>query len=147
MSSGRVIHAMKRTHYFYRWLAPSFIALLFAGCAALPQLTPEEQVGARAQEWLERLMAFDMEGAYEFTSPAYRSAHGLRHYAKAYAGKDMWRSAEITRVECNVDGEFGECIVTLTVTYRGFAMETDMTTELPQQWVLVDDAWFTVVSD
>lgn len=147
MSKDKVAQAINLGQCFYGWLAGSFIAFFFAGCTALPHLAPEGQVRVRAQEWLDKLMAFDMEGAYEFTSPAYRSAHGLRHYSKAYAGKDMWRSAEISRVDCDVDGEFGECIVTLAVTYRGFAMETDMTTELPQQWVLVDDVWFTVVAD
>ena len=147
MSKGRATGAMQLTQKFNGWLAASFIALFFAGCTALPTVTPEEQVRFRAQEWLDKLMAFDMEGAYEFTSPAYRSAHGLRHYSKKYAGKDMWRSAEITRIECDVDGEFGKCIVILSVTYRGFAMDADMTTELPQHWVLVDDAWFSVVSD
>ena len=138
---------MKLTRKFYRWLPAIILALFFAGCAALPKLTPEEQVRVRAQEWLDALMAFDIEGAYQFTSPAYRSAHGLRHYAKAYAGRDMWRSAEISRIKCDVEGEFGQCVVTLSVTYRGFSMETDMTTELPQQWVLVDGVWVTVVAD
>lgn len=129
------------------WLQGCLIVLFLAGCAALPQLTPEEQVRVRAQAWLDRLMSFDMEGAYQFTSPAYRSAHGLRHYAKAYGGRDMWRSAEIAGIECDADDEFGQCIVVLRITYRGFAMTADMTTDLPQRWVQVDGAWFTTVAE
>lgn len=123
------------------------LVMFFAGCAALSPMLPEDQVRARAEAWLATLMSSDIEGAYEFTSPAYRSAHGLRHYAKAYAGADMWRAAEVGDIQCDLVGQFGQCDVTITVTYRGFMMRTDMTTDLPQKWVQVDDVWYATVSE
>jgi hypothetical protein len=59
----------------------------------------------------------------------------------------MWRSAEIAGIECDADDEFSQCIVVLRITYRGFAMTADMTTDLPQRWVQVDGAWFTTVAE
>lgn len=116
------------------------------GCAGVSLAPPEDQVRSRAEEWLASLMGSDLESAYEFTSPAYRSAHSLRHYAKAYAGRDMWRAAEIGSIECDKVGEFGQCDLILSVTYRGFMMADEMTTDLPQKWVQIDGIWYTTVS-
>jgi len=136
---GRVIYRPIRSGVFCS------MAVCFAGCATMSPVSPEDQVRERAQQWLDALMSYDIERAYEFTSPAYRSAHGLRHYAKAYAGKDMWRSAEVSDVHCDLVAEFGQCDVTFLVTYRGFMMKEDMTTQLPQQWVKVDGEWYSTV--
>lgn len=119
------------------------LGALLVGCVTVPPEAPEEEVRPRVEAWLGSVLASDMESAYEFTSPAYRSAHGMRHYAKAYAGRDMWRQVEISDIKCNVTAEYGQCGVVLLVTYRGFLMEHEMTTQLPQTWVRVDGVWYT----
>ena len=119
------------------------VGALSLGCASVPPVAPEEEVRPRLEAWLESLLASDLESAYEFTSPAYRSAHGLRQYSKAYGGRDMWRQVEIGEIKCNVTAEYGQCDVVLLVTYKGFLMEHEMTTQLPQTWVRVDDVWYS----
>jgi hypothetical protein len=126
-----------------RWAALLIAAVLVSGCATPVSDSPEASVRVRAQAWLDALMAFDIEGIHSFTSPAYQSAHSAGYYSRNYAGRNLWKTAELGGIRCDGAGEFGVCKVQVVVTYRGFAMSEDMTTELTETWVQVDGMWYT----
>ena len=130
------------------WLTrPSFLwlqSLFLVACASNVTYSPEAQVRERAEGWLEALMAFDVEEAYAYTSPAYQSAHSTPWYSKNYAGRNMWKSASLGDVRCDELQDFGRCEVDILVTYRGFNMKSDMETVLTEVWVKLDGAWYTV---
>lgn len=130
-----------RRKFFFVALAYFLIGL--SGCASLPAQGPEEQVRSRAQAWLDALMDFDIDGIYRFTSPAYQSAHSARFYSKNYAGRNMWRTAELGEISCDQAEAFGVCAVEVIVTYRGFNMSEEMTTVLTETWVQIDDMWYS----
>ena len=121
----------------------AYFLIGLSGCASVPAQGPEQQVRSRAQAWLDALMDFDIDGIYAFTSPAYQSAHSARFYSKNYAGRNMWRSAELGEISCDQAEAFGVCTVEVIVAYRGFNMSEEMTTVLTETWVQTDDTWYT----
>lgn len=125
--------------------AAAFLAAmaLVSGCATTAVNTPEAAVRERAQAWLDALMAFDIDGIYSFTSPAYQSAHSAGYYSRNYAGRNMWKTAELGDIRCDGAAEFALCKVKVIVTYRGFLMEEDMTSELTETWVNMGGIWYT----
>ncbi len=122
------------------WLQLLF---LFA-CVSNNPFVTEDHVRERAQGWLDALMAFDVERAYDHTSPAYQSAHSMAWYSRNYAGRNMWKSAFLGDIRCDGSEEFGRCEVDIIVTYRGFNMKADMETILTEVWVKLDGNWYTL---
>ena len=128
-----------------RWLLPLYIwicCLVTTGCASVPE-SSEKAVEARASAWLDALMQYDIDGIYAYTSPAYRSAHSARFYSKNYAGRNMWKSASLGGILCDVSKDHGLCTVDVVVTYRGFGMTEDMVTTLRETWVQIDGVWYS----
>ena len=126
------------------WMAAFLIAgALLTGCATPVPASPEEASRQRAQAWLDALMAFDFDGLYGFTSPAYRSAHSASYYSSKYAGRGMWKTAYLGDIRCDGAEELGVCKVEVIVTYRGFLMQEDMTTVLTETWIQIDGVWYT----
>jgi hypothetical protein len=132
-----------RAQIVSRWVSMFFAVVLVSGCATPVSDNPEVAVRVRAQAWLDALMAFDIGGIYSFTSPAYQSAHSAAYYSRNYAGRSMWKTAELGDIQCDGAQEFALCKVTVIVTYRGFAMPEDMTTELTETWVQMGGVWYT----
>ena len=126
------------------WMAYFLSAgALLTGCVTPLTDSPEEASRQRAQAWLDALMAFDFDGSYGFTSPAYQSAHSAGYYSSKYAGRGMWKTASLGDIRCDGAEEFGVCKVEVIVTYRGFLMKEDMTTVLTETWVHIDRVWYT----
>ena len=121
----------------------AYFLVVLSGCTGVPAQDTETIVRSRAQAWLDALMDFDIDGIYSFTSPAYQSAHSARFYSKNYAGRNMWRTAELGEISCDQAEAFGFCAVEVIVTYRGFNMSEEMTTVLTETWVQIDDMWYT----
>ena len=121
----------------------AYLLIGLSGCASAPVQESEKTVRARAQAWLDALMDFDIEGIYMFTSPAYQSAHSARFYSKNYAGRNMWKSAELGKISCDQAEAFGVCNVKVIVTYQGFDMREEMTTALTETWVQIDGMWYS----
>ena len=55
----------------------------------------------------------------------------------------MWKAAELGDIRCDGAEEFGVCKVRLVVTFRGFMMEEDMTTQLTETWIDIGGVWYT----
>ena len=125
------------------WASLLAAAVLVSGCATSVSDSPETAVRVRAQAWLDALMAFDIEGIHSFTSTAYQSAHSAAYYSRNYAGRGMWKTATLGDIRCDGAEEFALCKVRVVVTYRGFMMPEDMTTELTETWVQMDGIWYT----
>ena len=121
------------------------VLIAFFGCVASNSISPEYRVRLLAQSWLDAIMAFDVRGAYAYTSPGYQTAHTVAHYSRNYAGRGMWKSAELGAIRCDTIESFGRCEVEVVVTYRGLNMHTDIDTTLTEVWVNVDGNWFTWV--
>jgi len=132
-----------RAQVVSRWASLFFAAVLVSGCATTASDSPEVAVRVRAQAWLDALMAFDIEGIYSFTSPAYQSAHSASYYSRNYAGRSMWKTASLGVISCDGAEEYGVCKVRLVITFRGFMMEKDMTTELTETWIDIGGVWYT----
>ncbi len=120
-----------------------YFLIVLSGCTSVPAQDTEEIVRSRAQAWLDALMDFDIDGIYMFTSPAYQSAHSARFYSKNYAGRNMWKSAELGKIRCDQAEAFGVCNVKVIVTYQGFDMREEMTTSLTETWVQIDGVWYS----
>ena len=121
----------------------AYFLIVLSGCTSVPAQDTEEIVRSRAQAWLDALMNFDIDGIYMFTSPAYQSAHSARFYSKNYAGRNMWKSAELGKIRCDQAESFGVCNVKVIVTYQGFDMREEMTTALTETWVQIDGVWYS----
>ena len=121
----------------------AYVPVALSGCTSVPAQDTDNIVRSRAQAWLDALMDFDIDGIYRFTSPAYQSAHSARFYSKKYAGRNMWRSAELGEISCDQAEAFGVCTVKVIVTYQGFNMREEMTTALTETWVQIDGRWYT----
>lgn len=118
------------------------LMLLSVGCASIfDQAPPEERVATRSQERLDLLMAGDIGGAYEYTTPGYRTAQDVRRYGARWAGAAMWMSASVHQVTCS-GGEVSEvCKATVKVTYRR-PPHAVTDTFLFEEWILIDGEWF-----
>src|SRR6056297_2156587 len=89
-------------------------AALLSGCAGLFTEKPaEEQVRERAQAWADALLSDDLEGAYRYTSPAYRSFAPMGMYHARVQGTGSWQTATVTTVECAEQ----RCLVTFDLEY------------------------------
>ena len=121
----------------------AYVLTVLSGCISVPAQDTRNIVRSRAQAWLDALMDFDIDGIYRFTSPAYQSAHSARFYSKNYAGRNMWKSAEIGEILCDQAEAFGVCKVKVIVTYQGFNMREEMTTALTETWVQIDGMWYS----
>ena len=78
-------------------------AVLVAGCASPPKVSVEEQVGSRALQWADALMAGDFDKALTFLTPTYQNSPRSDRFEGDFAGASYWQDAVIKWVKC--DGE------------------------------------------
>ena len=131
---------MKRT-----MIALASAAMSVAGCGVLEPMPPEEVVAKKAQERVDLHMAGDFEGAYQFTTPGYRSTESVSRYATRWAGVGMWLSAQVENVQCgapSADTNSPErCEALIRVTYH--SRETGrLSTTLSEDWILTEGDWY-----
>ena len=123
-------------------LAAGLLLLLLSACgtepSALADLTPEEVVEERAQARWDALLAGDVEQAYGYASPAYRSAKDLPRFQARFGSAIRRTAAEVTIVECNAE----RCSVTVMVTYEVPQLRTGNTRALRETWILSDGEWW-----
>ena len=117
--------------------------LLLAGCAGLFTEKPaEERVRERAQAWADALLDDDLERAYAFTSPNYRSFAGVGSYHARIVGAGVWKSAEVSEVVC----EETVCDVTFTLNYFSRPANVDVVRPRTYRWVKTDGQWWLYVA-
>jgi hypothetical protein len=85
-------------------LAPKVCLLagiLMSGCASQPDLSVEEQVGARALQWADALMAQDYDKALTYMTPSYQNGPRAQRFMASYAGASSWLDAKVLWVRCD----------------------------------------------
>lgn len=113
--------------------------VLVSGCAGqFKAQTPEEEVAQLSQARLDALLAKDIERAYKFTSPAYRSSVSLARYRPHVAGVGGWQSASVESVSC----EEQVCDVRTNITYRTAMIKADIPTQITERWINIDGNWW-----
>lgn len=124
------------------WTLTATLLLTLAACGPDPSVvderTSEEIVQERAQARWNALIEGDLEQAYAFTSPAYRSSTTLNRF-QARLGSSIRRTeAVVSEVECEPD----RCDVVVMVTYTAPQLNTENTRPLSETWVRSDDEWW-----
>jgi hypothetical protein len=124
------------------WIAGLAVLVGVAGCSSLAgglsKDTPPEVKQAAVKERVNArwaaLVKGDLEGAYEFLSPASRATVSLTAF-KARKGLLVWKAARIESITCEAEA----CRVDLTATYdypaQGRMMQ-GIQTALSETWVL-----------
>lgn len=100
----------------YRTLAGvcGMLALVLSGCATAPR-GEDALVVERAQARWDAVVAGDLETAYAYYTPGYRSTHSVIDYAlKVRTARVKWTSAEYLRHDCAED----RCTVVFSLDYR-----------------------------
>tara|TARA_R110000823_G_scaffold295738_5_gene415665 strand:+ start:47537 stop:47914 length:378 start_codon:yes stop_codon:yes gene_type:complete len=117
--------------------------LLLAGCAGLFTEKPaEEQVRERAQAWADALLEDDLEKAYSYTSPNYRSFAGPGAYHARVVGAGSWRSAEVSDIQCSDE----VCDVTFMLEYYARQVKVEVRRPRTYKWVKTDGQWWLYVA-
>ena len=81
-------------------------SLLLAGCASSPKVSVEDQVGNRALQWADALMAGDFDKALTFMTPTYQNSPRSGRFEGDFAGASYWRDAAIKWVKCDGESSF-----------------------------------------
>ena len=75
--------------------------VLLSGCASQPKVSIEEQVGNRALEWTNALIALDYDLALTFMTPSYQNSPRASMFKGDFSGAGFWRDAELKWVRCD----------------------------------------------
>lgn len=117
-------------------MAGLLVVALLGGCSALQTVgkTNDEIVAQRAEARWRALIEGDLEGAYEYLSPAYRKLHSFARYRGRIKGVGVWRDVKIESVNCEQES----CKVGALVSAS--FMHTRMTKPLDTQ-ELMTEGW------
>jgi len=126
-------------------LAVICMAAVLSACAAIGKNTEtiiEERANAR---WVD-LFANDIDSAYEYLTPGYRSSVTLQQYRRAFENQQVkWTSAKYVESKC----EESTCDVEVLVGYTVYGALPGVKSFEGEQyvhetWVLVDRKWYIV---
>lgn len=108
--------------------------------------TTEAYVAHRAVERWNALIRGDVETAYSYLSPGFRSAKPLSIYERMVGGgATRWEAVDIQDTACEQD----TCALNVKVTYQYVGSIREMVgqtfnTVLQENWVRVDSEWWFV---
>ena len=98
----------------------------------------ESDILERSQARWSRLVAGDVEGAYEFTSPAYRSKTPLSRFRARFGGAVQWMSASPRTAECQEH----RCRVTVEVSYQLPKEGFEHMRPITETWIRASGEWW-----
>lgn len=108
-------------------------------------VTATQNIEERAQMRWDALVAGQIETAYEFANPGFRSAIPLEHYIQrqTHIGA-RWIAAQVERVDCSAT----RCEVSVNVTYQlpDPGMAIDFERQFEEIWILTDEQWWIYLS-
>ncbi len=127
------------------------VSLFLSGCATqLPvgseqwQASQRPALKERAEARWDALIKGDIEKAYAYTSPEYRSVVSLQQYMGKYGRVINWRMAQVANVSYD---ESTVATVSVEVTYRvgfpglgGESIETQKA--ISEKWIYKDREWW-----
>ena len=120
-----------------------FIGLFIAGCASVGK-SPDEIVSQRAQERWDLILGGDIEGAYQYLSPGYRSGVSLQDYMKRLLSRKVkWTGAAVDESNCSSNS----CKVKISVEYSVYGAlpgvsRMDSSRKSTEDWLLVHRKWY-----
>lgn len=115
-----------------------------SGCSSLDTRSPGERVLSRSQERLDALMARDIDKAYSYASPGYRSSHTTFQYDKKFGGaKTLWTAARAVEADCDeLLTPVERCRVLIEIDYTTRYLGYLETSEMYETWILSDSEWY-----
>lgn len=123
-------------------IGTAIAAGVVAGCASSVSVSPEERVRVRATERWQALIAYQMDKAYAFTTPAYRAVASFERDRARYGSAAQWVGAEVQRVNCEPE----KCTVRVRIDVKpivpGLRRNTVLSTHADETWLLVDGQWW-----
>ena len=125
-------------------LAFMVLPILSLTSCATQQANPEDYVVERAKERRELLLAGEIEEAYEYFSPGYRSTYSLVDFAvEERTRKVGYTGAKYLSHEC----EASRCIVSFELDYRVVAPVPgvsyfDGTSKVEDTWIKSKGEWW-----
>ncbi len=133
--------AASKRNIVSRWIALAVVGLLVQACASMGEPgNAEDIVRERAQSRWKARLAGDLETAYSYASPAYRSAFDVKAFGERFGmGLAHWQTAEVTDVSCRE----AVCDVVVHITYTTPAIKGRvLSSDLTERWVLEEDQWW-----
>ena len=118
--------------------------LLLSACAS-PERT-ERNIEERAMERWNTLLGEDLDGAYQFLSPGYRSSVSSLQYQRAILlNKVKWTGARYIESDCTET----TCKVKISLDYALYGVlpgvnSFNSTQTVDESWVLTEGIWYFV---
>lgn len=137
---------MKRIPELPRWsrLLPALVLAGLLGACATTGKNAETRVGERAQARWDALLADDVETAWGYFSPGYRSGLSLSSYYRRLAAMRLrYTAARVIKSDCSEK----VCKVRISVDYSVYGAvpgvdRFDTTSEVTENWIHTDGAWY-----
>lgn len=124
-------------------LAAVCVLIALAGCAGMGQRgTPEEQVKARAQLRQDALVKGDLERAYQYFTPAYRTAVTAQSYRGSIGKALVMVAGTVESVECET---LEKCVAKVKVETKPLVnprFTATITTYGDETWLLEAGQWW-----
>lgn len=124
-------------------LAAACILISLAGCAGLGQSgTPEQQVKARAQQRQDALVKGDLERAYQYFTPAFRTAVTAQSYRASIGKALVMIAGTVESVECET---LEKCVAKVKVETKPLVnprFTATITTYADETWLLEGGQWW-----
>lgn len=126
------------------WWPVAVLALLTA-CATTGTEQPGDRAKARAQERWDLVLADQIEEAYLYFTPGYRSSVSRRDWERKILVQQVrWSGAEVSKVECESEDV---CTVWVYVNYsvRGAlpgVSKYESRTSVSEKWIRSGGDWF-----
>lgn len=130
-----------------RFAAVLLLAGLVAACGEVkPSLTPEQEVGQRAQSRVDAMVNGDYATAYSYYTPGYRSGVGEADFIVRFkVAQVKWTDGRFVDASC----EDAVCNARIDIDYlideplRGVS-EHRSTRRIEEKWINVADQWYYV---
>lgn len=122
-------------------IVASLLVVMFAGCASPVSQTPEGAVKARATARWQLLLKGDLDKAYQYESPSFRSITSLESFKGRLSGKVQWVGAEVVDTKCEVQKCNAKVRIDAKVFLAGRNGST-ISTHVDEPWVLEDNQWW-----
>lgn len=127
-----------------RAAAAALLGMLLAGCAAVEPRAPEDIVAERAQARWDALLAKDVETAYQYYSPGFRSGVSEKSLrSRLFGPRVEWKEVELREVTCS--GDLCHPVFVVTYDFRSPTPRVgtiESATRLEEDWIRVDGDWF-----
>jgi hypothetical protein len=131
---------------FYPALCKPLAGLLavaaLAGCASMAK-APEETVRTRATDSWKARIANDLDTAYQFMPPSFRTVTPVQSYKNGFSGAVTWLSAEVVSVKCETPDK---CLAYMKVEAKPLVATArrnpPISTYFDETWIREDGQWW-----